>query len=103
MHIIKDGEKGRRDVIVNGDVSTIHHGTKQSKSEPEWQMTWLFDFKDISRDELIGLATKHLVIQHRLAFKKATNVKEGDWDNVVFSVREYLTRERRKVSQASVD
>lgn len=98
MRIIKQGEKGRRQTLVNGDISTVHHVTLNKPTDQHYQLTWNFDFKDVSKKQLIELSTKYLVIQMRPPFKVASNPTDKDWDNVTFDVKEYFQKSRKKLT-----
>jgi len=97
--VMKD-EKVSRTISVADDVATIHHVTDH-KQHGQLAITWRFDFHDVSRDELIKIATRALVIDARPKFKSYkgdldTIAKE--WDNKTFNVKELLTTGKRKLS-----
>lgn len=98
MNIVKQGETARRETTVDGDTVVCHHVTLNKPTDSHYQLCWKFDFKDVTNEQLLELATKHLVIQMRPQFK---NDKEpGDkWDGKNFSVSAYLAKEGRRKSQ----
>lgn len=101
MHIVKQGEKGRRETIVKDDVATVHHVTQNGYGDnaQHYQLTWHFNFKDVTREELEELAAKHLTINvspGRAAFKKEEKPSEDEWDDRTYNVREWLDSERKQ-------
>ena len=102
MVTVKQGETARRETIVDeaNDQTTIHHVTQHGKADnaANYQLTWFFDFGDVSRAELLDIATKYLVIQMRPKFKADKDPENDEWNNKTYKVRDYLDKERRKKS-----
>jgi len=97
MKIVKQGEKSVKSTVIAGDVVTKQHVTLNHNTKADYQLTWKFDFEDISRGELLLVASRALVIALRPEFKAASAAELESWDNRTFSVREYLDSERAKV------
>jgi hypothetical protein len=104
LKAILKGENGHKETKVDGDKATISHVTLNKATESHYQMEWGFDFTDVTREELIRMATAHLAINitpGRAAFKKLTaaEIKEqGDsWAFRTYSVREYLDKQPERV------
>ena len=97
---VKQGETARRETSVDTEtgIATCHHVTLNKPTETHYQLCWFFDFADVTEAELIELATKHLVIQHRPGFKSDKNPDNDEWNNKTYKVRDYLDKERRKKS-----
>lgn len=101
MKTVLQGEKGRRETIVGKESVTVHHVTQNGFGDDavNYQLCWLFDFSEVTREELMELAAKHLTINvspGRAAFKKTKNPKADDWDNRTYLVREWLDSERKQ-------
>jgi hypothetical protein len=99
--ILSKGEKGINSIKVDGDVVTMQHQTVHPKIAPRKtgqriMLTWTFDFSKVSRAELIGLASRSLVITMRAPFKALDAPQPEDWDNKTFVVRDWLDYERRQ-------
>ena len=100
MKIVKQGEKAARAVKIEGDTVTRTHVTLNKPTKADYELTWAFDFSDVSRDELMTIASRAIVIALRPEFKEAPASELGAWDNRTFSVREYLDSERSKVDDS---
>lgn len=97
MKIVKQGEKAARSVTVNGDMVERVHVTLNKPTKAEYQLTWSFNFEDVTREELLIIASRALVIAYRPDFKTTKANDLQAWDNRTFNVREYLDSERAKV------
>jgi hypothetical protein len=97
MKIVKQGEKADRSVSIKGDLVTRQHVTLNKPTKSEYALTWAFDFSDVTREELLTVASRAIVIALRPEFKAASASELESWDNRTFSVREYLDSERAKV------
>ena len=99
--IITSDEKATVGTTVHNDVATVQHATVHPKLAPtesktRIQLTWRFDFKDVSRDELCEIASRSLVITMRAPFKTLDNPSPEEWNGKQFNVREWLDTERRQ-------
>ena len=97
MKIVKQGEKADRSVSIKGDLVTRQHVTLNKATKSEYSLTWSFDFSGVSKEELMTVASRAIVIALRPEFKVASASELEAWDNRTFSVREYLDSERSKV------
>ena len=97
MKIVKQGEKADRSVSIKGDLVTRQHVTLNKPTKSEYALTWAFDFSGVTREELLTVASRAIVIALRPEFKVASASEIEAWDNRTFSVREYLDSERAKV------
>ena len=97
MKIVKQGEKADRSVSIKGDLVTRQHVTLNKSTKSEYALTWAFDFEGVTREELLTVASRAIVIALRPEFKVASASEIEAWDNRTFSVREYLDSERAKV------
>lgn len=98
--ILKKDEQAKNSLVISDDVATIQHTSVHPTVAPKdqglrAQLTWHFDYTDVTREELVDIATRHLVIQKRTEFKNL-DAPGQEWDGKSFSVREYLDTERRK-------
>lgn len=100
MNIVKQGEKrvvGTK--IVGSDTVEVKHVTMNKPSNTHYAMKWSFDFSNVSREDLMKLATRALVIDQRPKFKDEKDSKKLEtWDNRTFSVAKILAKERARVS-----
>ena len=101
MNIVKQGEKSVKSTEIAGDVVTKRHVTLNHSTKADYQLTWLFDFEDVTREELLLVASRALVIALRPEFKQAVAADLGSWDHRTFFVREYLDSERAKVADSA--
>src|SRR3972149_5396048 len=97
MKIVKQGEKAVKSTAIAGNVVTKQHVTLNHNTKADYQLTWKFDFEGISREELLLVASRALVIALRPEFKAASAAELESWDNRTFSVRGYLDSERAKI------
>lgn len=101
FRILLKGEKGVNSCKIDGDVVTLQHQTVHPKLAPREtgeriSLTWHFDFTDVSRNELLELAARSLVITMRAPFKTLDAPSPSDWDDKTFDVREWIDNEKRK-------
>jgi hypothetical protein len=99
--ILSSDEKATVGTTIEGDTATVHHATVHPKLAPaesktRIQLTWHFDFADVSREELMEIASRSLVITMRAPFKTLDAPTPEDWNDKTFDVREWLDTERRK-------
>lgn len=60
------------------------------------QLVWEFDFSDVTRGELLELATRDVLIRKQAEWRKANNRDNADvWDNVTFRVRDILDETKK--------
>ena len=97
MKIVKQGEKAERAVLVHGDLVRRVHVTLNKPTQAEYQLDWSFDFSDVSREELMTIASRAILIAMRPEFKGAKASELPAWEVKTFSVRDYLDSERAKV------
>lgn len=100
MKVIKQGEKAERSVSVSGDIVRRVHVTLNKPTKAEYQLDWSFDFSGVSKEELMPIASRAILIAMRPEFKAATGSELPSWEVRTFSVREYLDSERAKVDDA---
>jgi hypothetical protein len=93
MKKVAQGEQVSRTKRVDGEQVIIHHVTEHKTGR--YETTWKFDYTGVSRQELMLQAARQHVIDQRPLFKKAKESELQEWDNKVFSIREYLDAERR--------
>lgn len=95
------GETYNRTRTVNPDTNVVVNKqvTKHDK-EGNLYLTWSFDFTDITREQLMDIATRALVIDARPAFKKCDIADIDSWDNKMFIVKDMITKTRSKKSDA---
>ena len=92
MDKIKGQEKGRKSVThVSENVVQIDHVTLNKATGIHWQCRWIFDFTDVSREELEIMAARKLVIDYRVPFKGASPTALDGLENQTFMVREILS------------
>ena len=100
MKIVKQGEKAERSVSVSGDIVRRVHVTLNKPTKAEYQLDWSFDFSGVSKEELMTIASRAILIAMRPEFKAATGSELSGWEVKTFSVRGYLDSERAKVDDA---
>lgn len=94
--ILKQGEAESRNTGVTDDITSVHHVTKHKTGDIVCD--WKFDFADVSREQLIRLATRSLVIDARNAFKKLKVV--GEAHTHTYEVAEMIKTQKRGKSNS---
>lgn len=99
MKKVLQGETVSRETDVKGNMAIVKHVTKaKGLGDTLYHVTTVFDFTDVTRDELIKQASRALIIDMRPKAKKATTEAELmallEPDEAI-SVREFLDRERK--------
>lgn len=92
----------RRDVDDEENASVIF-SVKEKKGigEPRYNLKWFYDFHEVSRNELIALALKPLVIDGQGEWRTAKDKMDADvWQDRKWSVRAILDETPRKKSEA---
>lgn len=94
MTTIKQGETVSRETYITGDLCKVHRLTTH-KTEGKLICKWDFDFTDVSKNELIKLAVRSLIIDQQRDIRAAkakdtTPLCIGD-----INVREKLDNMRR--------
>jgi len=92
----KEGESYERTVSVSGDIVTRKHVTKHKTGEV--YLTWHFDFSGCTKDQILELASRAVVIGERPRFKVCPQAHIPEWDNKTFDVAAFCARERSKKS-----
>ena len=96
MQTVPKGTKVSVDEVITKDVLTKEVVTQvDGKDGPCYQGTWKFDFKGVSRQELISLASRTLVIERQATFRRAKPAERSKFQTDVL-VREYLDNKRSR-------
>lgn len=98
--LLKD-EAGQTGVKIVDDVVSMQHSTTHpvlapAKSGERIQFQWHFDFENVSRSELMELASRSLVITMRAPFKNLEKPEPADWNDARFKIREWIDEQKRK-------
>ena len=92
MDKITGKEKGRKSVgHISENVVQIDHVTLNKATGIHWQCRWIFDFTNVSREELEIMAARKLVIDYRVPFKGASPKALDGLENQTFDVRRILS------------
>ena len=99
MDKITGQEKGRKSVShVSENVVQIDHVTLNKATGIHWQCRWIFDFTDVSREELEIMAARKLVIDYRVPFKTVSEQAIEGLQNQTFMVHEILLETPQRLS-----
>lgn len=99
MKTVLQGEKRSVGMKVDGNKVAVKHVTLNKPTDSHYELNWTFDFEKVSREDLIRLATRGLVIDQRPKFKAEKDAKKLEaWDNKTFSVADLLAKERVRLS-----
>ncbi len=91
MDIITGESKGRKSVShVEENIVAVHHVTLNKPTDSHYQCSWVFDYTDVTREELEIMTSRGLVIKYRNPFKNAPESELEGLDNQTFLVREIL-------------
>jgi hypothetical protein len=117
FNIISSDDVADNSVTIDDNIVVMNHTSVHpihapAESKRRIQLTWRFDFEGVTRDELLDLAAKHLVIAMRTKFKAADGQprKRGetvllaspdDWSDRLFSIRDYIDTEKRAPRDAA--
>ncbi len=84
---------------IADDIATVTFTVKPDgeKGTPRYNLRQSFDFRDVSRDELIGLATRPLRIDIQAVWRKASDRMDHKlWQGRLWGVRAMLDQTRQK-------
>lgn len=104
MKVMK-GEKVSRSTIVKGETVTMFNVSKNDKTDCNYKVTWEFDFKDVSHDELLKLAAQSAVIAYRKNFRSVSEKSIPSFAHKTIDVKkDILARAKRgKSDQEKVE
>jgi hypothetical protein len=99
--ILSKDDAASNSVKIAGDVVSLQHATVHPKIAPQSagqriQFEWHFDFTDVTREELMEIASRSLVITMRAPFKTLDNPTPEDWNGKRFGVRTWIDDEKRQ-------
>lgn len=101
MNKVAKGTKVTNEPVVNGTTVTRDVITQNGGKEgPYYQDTWTFDFKDVTRQELMILASRTLTIERQQKFRAAKVADLPSFKGLRTVVRTYLDSKRRRKSGA---
>ncbi len=96
---IASGEQATLKTSVEYDLATVIFSVKENgeKGTPRYNLTWHFDFADVSRAELEVLAVRSLRIDGQATWRSAKDKMNSDvWQDRKWSVRAMLDQTRQK-------
>lgn len=93
MRKVLKGEEVKKWDRIDGQCVVKHHVTEHG-TLGNVETTWVFDFDGVSREELMVLAARHLVIAVRSRFKKSKPNEAEEWEKAPISVRKHLDTAR---------
>ena len=70
----------------------VDHVTLNKPTDAQYQCRWIFDYSDVTREELEIIASRGLVIKYRNPFKNAPASELDGLDNQTFLVRNILDK-----------
>lgn len=104
--IIKQGETFSKVTrIETEDLVTVRRATawkgpqKGAEIKAKYACEWQFDYENVTRDELLKLATDSMVIDVQSKFRTIPESQLNDECEKTISVREWLDSKRQTVSQ----
>lgn len=99
---VKKGEEVKRWTTVDTEKSVVtkHHVTQHGEGDSKTfhQLTWKFDFSNVTQEQLLELASRDLVIKKRTGFRGIPVKEIPQWDGITFDVAEFMKKERSKLS-----
>lgn len=88
--------------VVEGNMVRATSTVKPDEaSQSRYVMVWMFDFTDVSREELLALCAKPLTIIAQRIWRASADRFADHWGTHTWSVRDLLDRER--AARAPVD
>lgn len=98
MRKLDTKEASSRSMVHDAEANTVtvvHTVKPDEKHQTRYELTWTFDFANVTAMELIMLATRPLLIKAQGLWRKADDrLKEAAWDNRTFKVRDALDNAR---------
>ena len=92
------GEEANKSFVINNDVVTVVRTIKASDdpSELRARVTWLYDFNDVTREELVTMAVAPMVIKSQTERRKLMTLADAGKriDNVTTNIRDMLDTKR---------
>ena len=99
MNIITGKDKGHKSVRhIGQDIVEINHVTLNKATKSYYQCQWVFDFTNVTRNELEVLAARKLVIDYRVPFKTVSEQAIEGLQNQTFMVDEILSAKPLRLS-----
>ncbi len=99
MQPIPAGEQATLKTTIEGEIATVIFTVKPNHDPgaPRFNLTQVFNFEDISREELIGLAVRPLRIDVQSVWRSAKDRMDADvWQDRTWNVRAMLDQTRQK-------
>lgn len=94
---VKQGENIPREVRVSGESVIRKHVTEHRKLGKVF-LTWTFNFEGVSKEDILVLASRAVLIGARPTFKETSIEDAEGWKDRTFSVADYLKHNREKVT-----
>lgn len=106
LQAIPAGEQATLNTTTSGvgKVVDVTFSVKENgeKGTPRYNLTWQFDFEDVTPGELAKLATRSLRIDGQATWRKAKDRMDADvWQDRKWSVRAMLDQTRQKADPVS--
>ena len=96
---IPTGELATLKTTIKGELATVTFTVKPNgdKGTARYNLTQTFDFKNVSHDEMIGLAVRPLRIDVQSIWRSAKDKMDADvWQDRTWDVRAMLDQTRQK-------
>lgn len=101
MRKLSSTDQATRSIKADGEKVVCIHTVKPDRESPtRYELTWTFDFSNVSQEELLQLAGRTVLITQQAAWRALPTDKErldaDKVDNVTYSVRDMLDAGRRQ-------
>jgi len=87
MKVLKKGEAGRKETIVDAEKAFVEcHHTSAHPSLPKgarFQVKWTFDFSGVSNAKILQAAAEYCVIAKRRELAKIEKPVNDEWNNII--------------------
>lgn len=98
MRKLDKTEASNKSTTIMGDIVTVVHTVKPNEeSQSRYELTWKYDYTNVTREELMRLATRPMVITKQGQWRGAKDrMNTEKWDNVTFVIRDLLDGAKKK-------
>ena len=99
MRELKRGEKADLSMVTDVEgktVKVVHTVKPDEEHQSRYELTWTFNFENVTDQEMLELATRPLRINKQRDWRAATDRMTAKiWDNQIFMVRAMLDAGRK--------
>ena len=85
---------------ISGNVVNVKISTRRERDSKKIDMNWSMDFENVSKEQLITLATRSAVIDFQRQFRDTPATEDKNWISRKLDVADlFVARERRALTE----